>query len=156
MPEKEITIEEIVRQAIKAEEEARSFYEAASKMVSASHVQDTLKELAGEEVKHKQKLEALLQGDVERMISRPKPHQIQDLKLAEYLKPQTLDENASFQDVLIVAMQREKASYDFYTLMASIAASEEPKKLFEFLAQEELGHKNKVETLYDEIVYKEF
>mgnify|MGYP005841113939 CR=1 FL=1 len=156
MSEKEMTIEEIVRQAIKAEEEAYSFYEAASKMVTASHVQDTLKELAGEEVKHKQKLEGLLKGDVERIVSRQKPRQIRDLQLAEYLKPQTLDEDASFQDVLIVAMQREKASYDFYTLMAGIAASEEPKKLFEFLAQEELRHKNKIEVLYDEVVYKEF
>lgn len=156
MPEKDMSVEEIVRQAIKAEEEARSFYEAASKMVTASHVQDTLNELAGEEVKHKERLEKLLKGDVEKIVSRQKPRQIQDLKLADYLMPQTLDEDASFQDVLIVAMQREKASYDFYTLMAGIAASEEPQKLFEFLAQEEMGHKNKIEALYDEVIYKEF
>jgi rubrerythrin len=40
--------------------------------------------------------------------------------------------------------------------MAGIASSEAAKGLFQFLAQEELGHKNKVEVLYDDIIYKEF
>jgi rubrerythrin len=35
-------------------------------------------------------------------------------------------------------------------------ASEVTKGLFEFLAQEEMGHKNKIEVLYDDIIYKEF
>ena len=156
MPEKERSVEEIVRQAIKAEEEARDFYQAASKMVTASHVQETLNELADEEAKHKEKLEKLLKGDIGKIVAAQQSRKIHDMKLADYLKPQTLDKDASFQDVLIVAMQREKASYDFYTLMAGIAASDETKKLFEFLAHEEMGHKNKIEALYDEVVYKEF
>jgi rubrerythrin len=156
MPEKDMSLEEVVRQAIKAEEEARSFYEAASKMVTASHIQDTLTELAGEEVKHKEKLEKLLKGDIGKTIAAQRPRKIQDLKLVDYLMAQPLDEDATFQDVLIAAMQREKASYDFYTLMSGIAASEEPRRLFEFLAQEEMGHKNKLEVLYDEVIYKEF
>jgi rubrerythrin len=40
--------------------------------------------------------------------------------------------------------------------MAGLAQDETTGKLFEFLAQEELVHKNKVETLYDEVVYREF
>ncbi|MBC7251360.1 MAG: ferritin family protein [Anaerolineae bacterium] len=156
MSVQEMSLEEIVRQAIKAEEEARSFYEAASKMVAAAHVQATLQELAGEEVKHKTKLEGLLRGDVEKLVPRQKSRQIQDLQLAEYLVAQPLDKDATFQDVLLVAMQREKASHDFYALMAGVVATEAAKNLFEFLAQEELGHKNKIEVLYDEVIYKEF
>jgi rubrerythrin len=40
--------------------------------------------------------------------------------------------------------------------MAGMAASEAVRETFEFVAQEELGHKNKVEVLYDDIVYQEF
>ncbi len=40
--------------------------------------------------------------------------------------------------------------------MAEIADEQAPKSLFEFLAQQEMMHKNKVETLYDEVVYREF
>ena len=39
--------------------------------------------------------------------------------------------------------------------MASIAEAAAAKDLFEFLAQEELMHKNKIETVYDEVVYQD-
>jgi rubrerythrin len=150
------SIEQTLRQAIQFEEDAYSFYLSAVDMAKLPHVKKTLKELADEEVKHKEKLQGLLEGNAEVIIAVQKREQIQDLKLAEYLVAPTLDENASFQDVLIVAMKREKSSYEFYSTMAKIAVEESAQNLFDFLAQEELVHKNKVETLYDQVVYKDF
>jgi rubrerythrin len=150
-----MTVEEIIQRAIQVEEDAHNFYTGASKLVKLSHVRDMLNELAGEEVKHKEKLEELLAGDTEQIIAAGQDHKIQDLKLADYLVSQPLNEDATFQEVLIIAMQREKNAYDFYNLMAGLA-SEATKDLFQFLAQEELGHKNKIEVLYDDIVYQEF
>ncbi len=155
MLEGNITVEGIIQRAIQVEEEAYHFYTGASKTVKLPHVQDMLNELAGEEVKHKEKLQELLAGDTEQIIAAKQGHKIQDLKLADYLVPQPFDEDATLQEVLIMAMQREKNAYDFYSLMAGVA-SEAAKGLFQFLAQEELEHKNKVEVLYDEIIYKEF
>ena len=105
--------------------------------------------------KHKEKLQALLAGDVESLIGLQKRGEIVDLKLAEYLVAPTLGENATFQDVLGVAMHREKSSHEFYSTMATLADDAQAKALFEFLAQEELVHKNKVESLYDEVVYQD-
>ena len=156
MPEEHMTVEGIIRRAIRFEEDAYSFYTGASEMVKLSHVKDILNELAGEEVKHKEKLEELLAGDTEQIVAKKQSQKIQDLKLADYLVASPLDEEATLQDVLLAAMQREKNSYDFYNLMADIAASEVAQELFQFLAREELGHKNKVEVLYDDIVYQEF
>jgi rubrerythrin len=156
MPEQDTTVEGIIRRAIRVEEDAYNFYTGASKMVKLPHVQDMLNELAGDEVKHKEKLEGLLAGDTEQVIAAKQSQKIQDLKLADYLVPQPLDEDATLQEVLLIAMQREKNAHDFYNLMAGLAASEVVKELFQFLAQEELGHKNKVEVLYDDIIYKEF
>ena len=156
MPEEYMTVEGIIRRAIQVEEDAYSFYTGVSQMVKLPHVQDILNELAGEEVKHKERLEELLAGDTERIVATKKGQKIEDLKLADYLVSQPLDEDATLQEVLIIAMQREKNAYDFYHLMAGFAASEAVKELFEFLAQEELEHKNKVEVLYDDIVYQEF
>ncbi len=150
-----MTVEGIIQRAIRFEEDAYNFYTGASEMVKLPHVQDMLNELAGEEVKHKEKLEELLAGDTEKIVAAKQGHKIEDLKLADYLVPQPFDEDATFQEVLIIAMQREKNAYDFYNLMAGLA-SEAAKELFQFLAQEELGHKNKVEVLYDDIIYKEF
>ncbi len=156
MPEEYMTVEGIIKRAIRFEEDAYDFYTGASEMVKLPHVKDMLNELAGEEVKHKEKLEDLLAGDTEKIVAAKQSRKIQDLKLAEYLVAPPLDEDATIQDVLMTAMQREKNSHDFYNLMAGLAASEAAKELFRFLAQEELGHKNKVEVLYDDIIYKEF
>jgi len=156
MPEEHMTVEGIIRRAIRFEEDAYNFYTGASEMVKLPHVKDILNELAGEEVKHKEKLEELLAGDTEQIVAKKQSQKIQDLKLADYLVASPLDEEATLQDVLLTAMQREKNSYDFYNLMADIAASEVAQELFQFLAREELGHKNKVEVLYDDIIYREF
>jgi len=154
MSEQSATIEQILEQAIRFEEQAYDFYVGAIDMVKQPHIKDTLKDLAAEEVKHKEKLQALVEGDTEALIgvSRQK---VLDLKLAEYLVAPSLGEDATFQDVLVVAMHREKSSHEFYSTMATIADDESTKTLFTFLAQEELVHKNKVETLYDEIVYRD-
>ena len=155
MSEIEQEVEQILKRAIEFEEQARDFYTSAVPMVKQPHVQNVLRELASEEVKHKERLEKLLAGNTEALVSVQKRGQIQDLKLAEYLVAPELAENASFQDVLVVAMHREKSSHEFYSTMATIADEREAQELFDFLAQEELAHKHKVETLYDEVVYQD-
>jgi rubrerythrin len=149
------TIGKLLERAIGFEEQAYAFYMAAVDMVQQPHIKDVLRDMAGEEIKHKNKLQALLDGDTEALIAVQKRRQIQDLKLAEYLVAPPLGENATFQDVLVVAMRREKSSHEFYATMATIADDDTSKELFEFLAQEELMHKNKIETLYDEVVYRD-
>lgn len=155
MSKQDTAIEQILQQAIRFEENAYEFYTGAVERVERPHIRTVLVDMAGEEVKHKERLQALLEGDTTRIISVRKRGQIEDLKLAEYLVPRELDEGASLQDVLIVAMHREKSSHEFYTTMAGIADDGAAKSLFDFLAQEELVHKNKIETLYDEVVYQE-
>jgi rubrerythrin len=155
MAEKGTAIEQILRQAIRFEENAYDFYTSAVEMVERSHIRQVLLDMAGEEAKHKDRLQALLAGDTARILKVRGQRQIEDLKLAEYLVPQALQPDAGLQDVLIVAMHREKSSHEFYTTMAGIAEDASAKDLFAFLAQEELVHKNKIETLYDEVVYQE-
>jgi len=85
MPEEHMTVEGIIQRAIRFEEDAYDFYTGASEMVRLPHVKDMLNELAGEEVKHKEKLENLLAGDTEQIIAAKQSQKIQDLKLADYL-----------------------------------------------------------------------
>ena len=155
MADKDTTIEQILEQAIRFEEDAYNFYSGAMDMVERAHIRVALGDLAKEEAKHKEQLQALLAGDTARIIAVRNRGQIQDLKLAEYLVPRPLEPKASLQDVLIVAMHREKSSHEFYSTMAEIAEEESSRTLFGFLAQEELVHKNKVESLYDEVVYQD-
>lgn len=156
MSEHSTDIAHILRQAIGFEQDAYDFYTKAVTMVKLDHVKQTLSDLAKEEVKHKQNLQDLLSGNTEAIISVRKRDQIRDLKLAEYLVAPPLGEDATFQDVLIVAMKREQSSNEFYSTMARIVDDQSAAKLFDYLAQEELVHKNKVEALYDQVVYRDF
>lgn len=155
MSETNQEIQQILKRAIQFEEQARDFYRGAAEMVKQPHIQGVLRDLAKEEAKHKERLETLLAGNTEALVAVQKRGEIQDLKLAEYLVAPLLDANASFQDVLVVAMHREGASHEFYSTMATITDQPATRDLFDYLAQEELAHKNKVETLYDEVVYQD-
>jgi len=148
-------IEGIIRQAIAREEDSYALYTKAKEMVKPSHVKGLLGDLAQEELGHKAKLEGLLKGDVERAIAREHREKVVNLRISDYLKPISLDELVDVQDVLLLAMRKEKEAHDFYTRMAELTMGT-AKSLFEFLANEELKHKNKVETMYEEIVYQAF
>jgi len=151
----ENAIEEILRTAILREIEANAMYTAGAKRVQDASIKAMLQELALQELGHQHKLEALLAGDTFKIVSHAQQQKIQDLKITDYLVPVPLAGDATLQDVLIVAGQREKGSHALYLGLAQVAEDEQAVQLFQFLAQEELGHKNRVETLYDEIVYSE-
>jgi len=149
-----VGIGEAIRQAIEREEEAHALYSKARGMVTDPVAQGMLDELATQELGHKAKLESLLKGDAERIVARGTERKITDLKIADYLAPAKLDEGADLQQVLIVAMQKEKDSNQLYEAMTQITEGS-TQELFRFLAGEELAHKNRVQQLYDEIIYRE-
>ena len=146
----------ILRQAIQAEEDSYNLYSTVAQAVRLPHTRDLLQELAQDEVGHKQHLEALLAGDPAQIVAAGHEAQIIDLKIGDFLVAQPLSPDADFQDVLIVASKREAASHDLYADLAALACRVEERKLFEYLAEEELGHKNRVEAIYEQTVYKDF
>ncbi len=56
---------------------------------------------------------------------------------------------------MVHVMKREQKVYAFYDNMLKLVTSIPVRNLFEELAAEELAHKVKVETEYDDIFYKE-
>ena len=144
-------VKEIIKQAAEQEEKAYKFYIDALKFVKDKAAQIWLKELADEELKHKEMLQKF---DVSK-IKQFKPAKIHDLHITEYLVDKDVHEIKDFQDVLIVAMKKEQKSYNFYVGMAKSADNPDMKKLCKVLAQEELKHKHKIELYYDDIIFRE-
>ena len=122
----------------------------ALKFVKDAAAQLWLKELAGEQIKHRD----LLQNFDTSKVKKFKPEKIQDLHISEYLVDKDISEVKDFQDVLIVAMKKEQKSYNFYVGMAKSTDNPEMKNLCKILAQEELKHKHKLELYYDDNVYQ--
>lgn len=150
----EMNVEAAIQMAIAREQDAYDLYNNAKGMVTDAPTIDMLDDLAQQELQHKAKLATMLEGDVDKIIARDSYSRYTDLKIGDYLAPAKLEEGADFQTVLIVAMQKEKDSNEFYAEMAKLTTGA-AKELFEFLAGQEMIHKNKLEALYDEIVYQE-
>lgn len=144
-------IKEIIKQAAEQEDRAYKYYMDALKIVKDAAAKVWIKELADEELKHKQMLETF---DVSQ-IKKFKPDKIQDLHITEYLVDKDIEEVKDAQDLLIVAMKKEQKSYNFYVSMAKSTDNRDVKKLCRILAQEELKHKHKLELYYDDIVFRE-
>ncbi|MBD6955233.1 MAG: ferritin family protein [Thermoplasmata archaeon] len=144
-------IDELLKLAIKSEEESYEFYMEAMKISNFSNVRDTLKELAEEELRHKSIIESLMRGKIDVVEN------FKDLKLSDHLpKKETIREDSDLQEVLQVAMSRERNEYEFYINLKNSIKNKDVEKVLDFLANQELQHKAKLENMYDELVYKEF
>ncbi|HHT9110611.1 MAG TPA: ferritin family protein [Candidatus Brocadiaceae bacterium] len=143
-------VKEIINQAIKQEEMAYKFYNDALKFVKDAAAKLWLKELADEELKHKDLLQKM---DVSK-VKKFKPEKIHDLHITEYLVDKDVSEVKDFQDVLVVAMKKEQKSYNFYVGMVKSTDNPDLKKICKILAQEELKHKHKLELYYDDNIYQ--
>ncbi len=148
------TLKEILDTATKKETEAYEFYSEAVNIVKEPSAKVLLKEFADIELKHKNILENFDLNEVDEEHHTIKhPH---DLHLSQYLVDKEITEESTIQEIMIHAMKREQSAYEFYNDMAKVVTSIEVKNLFEDLAAEELDHKGRIETEYDDVIYKEF
>jgi rubrerythrin len=115
-------------------------------------MRDVFVQFAKEEMGHKAFLEKVkLEGSFDLPT-----YKIVDIRIADYTIPQEKDvDKLNYPESLILAMRREKAAYDLYKKIAASAENEKYAALFESLAQEELKHKIRFETEYDDYLSKE-
>jgi rubrerythrin len=145
---------DVIGQAVAFEVEAYEFYDKAIEIVSSEQAKTILRELRAEEESHKLKLEDVLSKGPSWAVPVGKSEEVVDLKLGEFVLPSELTSSSDFQDALMIAIKREEASYEFYSKMVGLVSAE-AKPVFEFLANEEAKHKNKVQDIYDQIVYQD-
>jgi rubrerythrin len=152
-----MTIGEVLREAIEGEIESYELYTNAMELVQASHVKETLSQLAQEEMGHKAALEKMLANpdQIRVAVRKLQDTTVEDYKIGDHLIVQPLGPDATFQDVCIFASRKEKQSYELYRDMAEQNEGE-IRDLLEAMAKDELRHKNLVEGWYEEVVYQEF
>lgn len=140
------TFEEIMDYAISKEKEAAEFYENASEEEAFSGAKDLFKSFALEERGHQKLLENFSTKNFEHYKIRKIP----DLKRSDYIVDLEYTPGMEYADILRLAMKREEKALKFYTDFANQTETEDHKKLFNILAQEEAKHKLKFETLLDD------
>lgn len=145
------SVQEVLDFAIEKEEEAQQFYLEWSKKLENQNLREQFVIFAGEENKHKEKLQRVKNGST----FKPSPKQVTDLKIVDYLVDIVATPEMDYQEALIVAMRREKASFKFYNDLAAISEDESLRQTFLALAQEEAKHKLRLETEYEKEIYTE-
>lgn len=146
------SIEEIVAFAIEKEKEAADFYRAAADQEAIQVNKNVLEDYAKEEEKHEEMLRAF-SFDKE-AVGKYKFKKINDLKRADYLVEMEFTAGMTYFEVMRIAMKREEKAYKLYKDLSQSADSEDVTNIFKILAQEELKHKNSLETIYDDHLAK--
>ncbi len=144
-------LQSVIEQAIKNEEEARTFYLGLFDLVQDPLAKETLKYLAGEELLHKEFLQAYLKGE-KKFIALGMDATI-DYHIAQYAAKPDPKKNMNSSEVYLVAAHREWNSFKFYTGLAEAQPAGEVKEMLLQMANQELKHKEKVEYLYSNTAF---
>ena len=143
-------VDEVLDFAIDREIEANQFYMGLAGRMENPTMRKVFEDFAKEELGHKAKLEAMKKGKAVALAPGAP-----DLNIADYVAGIEPTPNMDYKDALILAMQKEKASFHLYTDLAEVVENQTQRKMFLSLAREEAGHKLRFEIEYDDVVLKE-
>lgn len=138
------SVSEVLDFAIAKENQAYDFYIELSEWAERPEIADAFKDFSIEELRHKEKLEAIKAGN-----AAIQEDEVGSLNIADSMEPAEPQANLTYAQALVVAMQREKASFKLYTQLASISQDRKIKDTLSNLAMEEARHKLSLEIEYD-------
>ncbi len=145
------TVEDILDFAMNSEQEAVDFYNELAANANNEDMKRVFNQFAQEEIGHKAKIRKIKE---EGSYELPKD-KIQDMKVSDYMVNVTPSSDMSYQDALVLAMNKEKAAFRLYMDLSQKTDNQKMKDLFLTLAQEESKHKLRFELEYDEHVLRE-
>jgi rubrerythrin len=148
-------IEAIIDFAIEKEQEAAAFYDKISKEEEDfSGSKQMFKEFAVEERKHEKILKDFKTRGISKSLKEYQLKWITDIKRSDYLVDLTYSKGMPYNEILLLAMKREEKALKLYNDFLGQADTDESKKLFKVLCQEEAKHKLALETMYDDYMAK--
>jgi rubrerythrin len=140
------SVDDVVQFAVEKEEKARDFYQRCADRSKNSGIKKFFQELAGEEERHRDLLKEL---DPDK-LGEVKLERVEDLHISDYLLDIPFREDLTYQEALTLAMKKEEKAQAFYAVWQNKCLHDKTAKLFEFLAREEMKHKEHLESMYDE------
>lgn len=138
--------------AIEREIESNEFYAKAAKASTDASVKAIFADLAKDELGHMELLERFRE-DPTLPMKMIKP--AVDYKVAEEVALPRLSTDMKPADAIALAMKKEQQAMEAYRAMAAQCTDDSLKVIFNNLADMELGHKSRLETLFVDIGYPE-
>jgi rubrerythrin len=144
------SLQAIVDFAIEKEIEAAEFYSSLSKEESSSGSGQMFEEFAAEERKHEKMLQEFKRKGISESVSDYQFKWITDIKRSDYVVDLQYENGMPYNEILMLAMKREEKALKLYNEFLEQADTDEGKKVFKVLCQEEAKHKLALETMYDD------
>lgn len=146
-----VTLQQVVDFAIEREETAYQLYKRAAELTESPAARKLFEELAGEELVHK---EVFSHIDPDKLADH-NSCTLPEVTIGQYLRNTPFNPTMTYQEILTFALKAEEEAYQLYK--ASAGMTEDPKlqKTLLAFAEVELGHRRKIEGLYNEKVLTE-
>ncbi|MHC1744286.1 MAG: ferritin family protein [Syntrophobacteraceae bacterium] len=140
------SMDDVINFAIDREIKAMEFYQQCADRAKNPGIKKFFEEMVEEEQRHRDLLKDLNPVD----LGEIKLPEVENLKISDYLIEVKFHEGITYQEALTLAMKKEEKAHAFYAAWQTKCMHEKTAKVFELLAKEELKHKRKIETIYDE------
>jgi len=137
--------DEILEMAVAREVDANRFYETLATQSKDPNTRNIFLELAAEELEHKAKLELEIMktGRVVDVSKAPAGFNEDQYGYSQ------IDFDVEFKDILFIGIQKEEASFRLYVDLAGMTHDHDSKETMLALAEEEAGHKLRLQTIFD-------
>jgi rubrerythrin len=146
-----ISLKEVIDFAIEQEESAYQRYKRAAELTESPSARKMFEELAQEEATHK---EVFSKVDPDK-IEEVHVCKIPEATIGKYLKEVPFQPQMTYQEILTYALKAEENAYQLYKAAAGSVEDARLQKTLLTFAEVELGHRRKIEALYDEKVLTE-
>lgn len=140
------SMDDVVNFAIEKEEKAMEFYQCCAERAKNPGIKEFFQEMVEEERRHRDMLKDLDPVSLGTLTFE----RIEDLRISDYLVDVKFTDEITYQEALTIAMKKEEKAHAFYSAWQGKCMHEKTAKVFEMLAQEEMKHKRRIETMYDE------
>lgn len=146
-----VTLEEIIKYAVQREEDAVQLYTRAAELTTSIAARKMFEEFVQEEMGHKKVFSQMDIAKAEQYHASKVP----DMGISKYLVSIELKPDMTYTQILQFAIKTEENAYQLYKAAAEATEDPQLKKTLEVFADVELGHKKRIEAIYDEKVLTE-
>lgn len=141
----------IIFDAISKEVESYVFYRSVTEKVADKALKSTFKELAGEEVKHREFLEGLLAKPLKELHF----DESRDYKVSKTIERPTVNIDMKPLDGIKLAIKKEEDSMNLYKGLSAASQDAGMKKMFDSLMKMETSHKARLEDIFTNTAFAE-
>lgn len=146
-----VTLEEIIKFAVEREDTAYNLYKRAAELSTNIASKKMFEELAKEEATHKDVFTKIDEGKAE----SHKLCTIPESSIAKYLADVPFRPDMSYSAIIASALKTEENAYQLYKTAAGMTEDPKLQKILMNFADVELGHRRRLEAIYDERVLTE-